>query len=361
MIRIDDWATDLLVSQGALVDREPGGLLRAMVPPEVAAALGAGEWLSLNFSAGPGADDPVEWTERLGRLLPATQRVAGARLRRWTPPAPVDPEAVLDRKLVMQNGIYRLVQSSPGQATYFWFLFEYSLESDERNVGAVPVCLNATADSVVPQPDALLSYVRDELEDEPDFQIPAPDLRRLFPAAADLARRALARAAAQLVDSANRRLARDTARLEAYYAGLTAQLQKRIAKASGEAAREKERSRLAATELDRVAKLEDLVRKFSPRARLNLAGLLVLTLPVEEMTVRLIHKKEERVRTFHWNHCLHLLEPPRCERCSEPAAPLQLCERMHCLCRECRTTCPRCGRQNCRICRPRCPCGEEQG
>ena len=120
-------------------------------------------------------------------------------------------------------------------------------------------------------------------------------------------------------------------------------------------------SRDFATELDRVAKLEDLVRKFSPRARLNLAGLLVLTLPVEEMTVRLTHKKEERVRTFHWNHCLHLLEPPRCERCSEPAAPLQLCERMHCLCRECRTTCPRCGRQNCRICRPRCPCGEEQG
>jgi len=78
---IADWARDLLVSRGALVETEEGAV-RAMLTPELAGALHASDWLSLRFGAGAGADDESEWLERFGRLLPREERVIGARPRR---------------------------------------------------------------------------------------------------------------------------------------------------------------------------------------------------------------------------------------------------------------------------------------
>ena len=55
MIGIVDWARDMLVSRGALVETEEAGALRAMLPADLAAALESGEWLSLRFGAGAGS------------------------------------------------------------------------------------------------------------------------------------------------------------------------------------------------------------------------------------------------------------------------------------------------------------------
>ena len=55
MLGISEWARDVLLSRGALVEMQDGEALRALLPLEVARALGTGEWLSLDFgtSAGP--------------------------------------------------------------------------------------------------------------------------------------------------------------------------------------------------------------------------------------------------------------------------------------------------------------------
>src|SRR5260370_10973463 len=127
---IADWARDLLVSRGALVETEEGAV-RAMLTPELAGALHASDWLSLRFGAGAGADDESEWLERLGRLLPADARVIGARLRHPRPAPPIDAGAVLDRHLVIHNGIYRLLGNGQGTARYYFFSFQYTIESDE--------------------------------------------------------------------------------------------------------------------------------------------------------------------------------------------------------------------------------------
>ena len=52
-----DWARDVLLARGALVETDQDGALRAMLSPELAGALSASEWLSLRFGAGAGADD----------------------------------------------------------------------------------------------------------------------------------------------------------------------------------------------------------------------------------------------------------------------------------------------------------------
>ncbi len=261
------------------------------------------------------------------------------------------------RELIIQNGIYRLVEDYSGSGQYFVFTFQYTVESDERSTGLLKVGLNATAQSHVPQVHALWNAVQLELEDDPEFEAPVELLVRMQPLAAVTAEDQVRPLIAGLEETANRRLARDCQRVESYYKGLLAQIAKRIARKAGDAsAVEKERSRSDATERDRSAKLEDLVRKYSLRVHLELTSVLVMRLPVREIVVRLIRKKEERTRTLHWNAFLKRLEPVLCEKCGRPAQPLSLCEKVHCLCKECWSTCAKCSRTYCRICQPRCKC-----
>jgi len=356
LIGIQDWVQDLLVSRGALVESEEGGGIRAMLPEEVAAKLGAGEWLSLDFRPRPGGDDPAEWMERMERLLPPGLLVASAQVRNPVPATQVDAEAALSSELAIQNGIWRLIGISPGTATYLFYTFEYTVESDDRSLGLVTACFNADARSVVSLPESFLRGVRERLEET----APAADrdtLARFFPAAATAAQAEIRKHAARNEESANRRLARDIERVSAYYEGLLAQIEKRIGRCANDAAAvEKERSRAQATVADRAAKLEDLRRKYSLRIQADLAAVLVVRAPVSQISLRMIRKREERQRVLHWSPVLRALESPVCEHCLARAHPLYLCERMHILCRACWAQCPGCARFFCRACQPHCKC-----
>jgi hypothetical protein len=359
MTEMVDWARDLLMSRGALVETEEAGALRAMLSPELAGALESSEWLSLRFGSGVGPDDEGEWLERLGRLLPRDARVTGARLRHFRAVPPIDSGALLDRELVIQNGIYRLLENSQATARYYFFNFQYSIESDETNLGVWTACLNASARSLVRQPDSLIGAVRDELEDDPGFVIPGEELTRLFPIALRGAQPEIRRLALGIEHSANRRLARDTERIGGYYGDLLRQIEQRISRKAGDPqAVEKERTRAAATELDRAAKLEDLTRKYSLKIRVEPGDVLAVSLPVREISARVVRKKVERVTKLHWNPALGALESPWCESCFGPARPLFLCDdRAHLLCKSCLAQCPNCEKHFCRACQAKCRCG----
>jgi hypothetical protein len=368
VIQLSDWARDLLMSRGALVENEgenegnTEGVIRALVPPEVSAKLAVNDWLSLDFGARGGADDPGEWLDRLSTLLPASPTVAGVRLRMRPPVGRVDAEAILNRELVVQNGVWRLVEDYAAAMPYYLFSFQHTVESDERTIGYAAVCLNGAARSLAEQPERLLRAVRDELEDDPAFTPPAESLRALYPLAARAARAEVRARIAFIEQSANRRLARDCERMESYYGGLLAQLEKRAARHTAEPpAAAKDRSRIEATRLDRAAKLEDLVRKYSLRVQLELTDVLAVSLPVRTISVRLIRKKEERQVTLAWNAILRALDTPLCEACSGRARPLYLCEKVHLLCAACLSPCPACARPFCRACQAKCKCGAPAG
>src|ERR1035437_4902508 len=359
MIGIVDWARDLLVSRGALVENEEAGALRALLPAELAAALESREWLSLRFNAGAGSDDENGWLDRLSRLLPTDARVVGARRRRPIVVPPVDATGALDRGLALQNGIYRVLEDYQQTARYYFFGFHYTIESDETSLGVVTVCLNASARTLAPQPEFLLNAVKDDLEEDPQPAIPRDELAQLFPIALRGMQPEIRRLAAGIEQSANRRLARDAERIDSYYKDLLSQIRKRMARrATGPEAAEKERSRAAATQLDRAAKLEALVRKYSLKIRVQPGDVLAVHLPVREISARLIRKKAERMAKLHWNPTLGALESPWCEGCSASAYPLFLCDdRVHFLCKSCAAPCPACGKHFCRACQARCKCG----
>jgi len=132
----------------------------------------------------------------------------------------------------------------------------------------------------VPQAEFLSKAVKDDLEDDPQPAIPGDELGQLFPIALRGVQPEIRRLAAGIEQSANRRLARDTERIDSYYKDLLRQIESAIARraASAEAV-EKERSRAAATELDRAAKLEDLVRKYSLKIRVQPGDVLAVGLP----------------------------------------------------------------------------------
>jgi len=355
---IIDFARDLLVSRGALVETEEAGALTAMLSRELADVLDAKDWLSLRFGAAAGSDDPGEWLERFGRLLPADARIVCARLRHPQARA-VDAAAVLERELVIQNGIHRLVEDYQAMARYFFFTLPYTIESDDTSQGVRIVCLNASARSLVGQPESLLEAVRDDLEEDGDFGAARTELPSLFAIALGAAQPEIRRLAAGIEQSANRRMARDAERIYSYYRDLQLQIQKRIARHKNDPpAAEKERSRAAATELDRAAKLDDLARKYALKIRIEPADVLAVSLPVREIAVRVIRKKSERLTKLHWNAALGKLESPWCEMCSAPAHPLFLCDdRVHFLCKSCLSPCASCQRQFCRKCQSRCKCG----
>jgi hypothetical protein len=359
MTGITDWARDTLLARGALVEVDPDGALRAMLSPKVATALGSSEWLSLRFGAGAGADDENEWLERLGRLLPADARVTGARLRRPIVSRPIDAEAVLDRELVIQNGIYRPMGNVARMAWYYFFAFQYTIESDETRLGICTQCLNASVRSLVERPERLLQAFEDNLEEDPGFVSEAGRLKELFPQALRMAQPEIRRVAEGVEFHANRRLARDAERIDGYYADLQRQIAKRVARHAGDTvAEEKERSRAAATELDHKAKLEDLTRKYSLKIRVEAGDVLIIPLPVQELSVRLIRKKADRVASLDWNPALGALEYPWCEGCLGRAYPLLLCDdRVHTICKSCLGPCRSCGRVFCRACQKKCKCG----
>jgi hypothetical protein len=167
------------------------------------------------------------------------------------------------------------------------------------------------------------------------------------------------RLALTMEQNANRRLARDSERIQSYYRDLMRQIEKRIVRhGSDPKAVEKERSRAAATELDRAAKLEDVMRKYSLKIRIESGDVLAVSLPVREIGVQVIRKKTERAATFHWNPALGGLESPWCEGCFGRAYSLFLCDdRVHFLCKSCLSACASCGKVFCRACQAKCKCG----
>jgi len=353
-VELSDWARDLLLSRGALVESEGQGALRALLPADVSARLAVGDWLSLDFGARVGADDSSEWQERLSTLLPPSPAVAGARLRQRTVAGPIDAEAVLNRELAVQNGVWRLVEDYAEAVPYYLFSFEYTVESDERTIGYARVCLNSASRSLVGQPERLLHSIQDDLEEDPVSSDVSGPLGGLYLLASRAAQAEVRDRIAALEQSANRRLARDSERMASYYGGLLAQIEKRAARRD---AAEKDRSRIEATRLDRAAKMEDLVRKYSLRVQLELTDVLAVRLPARAISARLVRKKEERLVTLHWNAVLRALDMPLCEYCSGRARPLFLCEKVHLLCGACWSACPACGRVFCRVCQRACKCG----
>src|SRR6266571_2625710 len=201
---LTEWTRDLLMSRGALLEEDESAL-RALLPGEVSQALGCGEWLSLNFETRAGADDGGEWLDRLGTLLPAGCPIVAARLRDRASVIGFDAAGVLDREFIVQNGVCRLIEDYSTFAQYFLCAFQYAVESDERSIGFFTVGVNASANSLAPQPESLLRALQERVEDDPALELPCEPLRKVASLLERSARREARSLIAVFEQTANRR------------------------------------------------------------------------------------------------------------------------------------------------------------
>jgi hypothetical protein len=174
-------------------------------------------------------------------------------------------------------------------------------------------------------------------------------------------------------DRAARLLELDRARLDAYYADLERDVERRQARASGEARRSSLEGKLAATRADHAAKLADAEAKHRLRLELDLLNLAVIAQPKLIFAMRAENRQAGVTRPVVWDPLRRVIEPWTCDVCGRPNSKLFMCANGHLACDRCLapqcvdckrvycsscaaelTTCVVCGRPVCRKSLTRC-------
>ena len=341
----------LLAREGALVDRESGRRLFAVLPPELAAALALPESASVRLFGDPkegevalplesaGMEWCIERAAARGRLacvrLPthATPKPAGAALKRFT----------------ALNGTVRSRGSRSRVATiHVWVLeFRYEACSEERAEGSVFLAVAPDVGAVsVPLAGALLQSLDHA---EPVARPPhAPDFEALARGAEPVARAEIDARLARFKEDRLRRLSADRERLLAYHDTLLSEASRRRAAEGGEQAL---REKAEAIVRQRDAKLAELAERHSVAVRYALSSALLASYeaPVCDLVVR--RRQREISVELVWDPFLHEPLPLACTACRAPALAFHVCDDAgHLTCASCAAKCPGCGRVTCHAC-----------
>ena len=146
-----------------------------------------------------------------------------------------------------------------------------------------------------------------------------------------------------------RRQERDLRRMEEYFQGLRAELDKRSRRAK--VTPEDRALKAAAIGREREAKLQELRERSQVRLEAALAAAVWVETPVAGVALRARRRKAERALRLEYDFATHHLLGPACEACGLDAPLPALCdERLHVICARCvpqaegRWHCPACRR-----------------
>ncbi len=363
--RFRDFAAHLLEHEGALVERiEPEGL-EVMAPPHAQQLLRIPELERLGFGAElpPGAQRAnleSDWLERFGHLLGERGRhvrmVLNVPLLSLT-----SPERIVERGLVLQNAVCRVVSTESAWTRYLIGVFRYTAISDEKREGLIKMGINLANSSVVdPFVDQLLAAVIGQTNGEeaalPSARLP-PDwsasrlqtyIERALPSRTRLH-------LSPFLNSMQRRLERDLIRVFDYYNDLRRESLSKTQKQSAEPARE--RLRLEALAREYEAKVADLRQKYALRVEVEWSQCVELVMPIQRINLLIKRRKGERRISLDWNPLTRKLDAPPCEWSFASDITRMVCdEALHLVSPAAHTPCAYCGKPYCRACHPqKCP------
>jgi hypothetical protein len=351
------FALEALGSRGALVDPTPDGGL-AVLPPELARSLGIPEELALTPGAatpdltGCGFGSPL--LERLIQDARATVPMTWVRLEGRAPS--VGQATAIAGRVVLRNGLLEVVEATPGEELYLSAFFSVVAEADDRHEALFQVVVRAQGAA---EPDPTLAALLD----------PRRAAHRLVPstatevsegaapARAELGEGELgtlvarARAAAEDLlagfrDSVGRRLERDRARLESYFASLMTDA--RAPRRS--VAREAIAAKLDHLESERRQKLGDLEPRYTIRATVTPAAFLYARVPAMRVRLRARRRKAEGEIVVVVPAEVRSPDRLACATCHRTTLRPAVCDdRLHLLCETCVPSAQ--GRPTCAACR----------
>ncbi len=374
MSALQAFASRLLEREGALVEAiDPEGI-EVIAPEPVQRALGIPEFCRLGFGAAMPegalrAGIETDWLDRFARLIGERGRCITRVVRPANPPLS-GVERLLEHELVLPNATYRLRGVAEAWTRYLVLDFRFTALSDEKREGLLRLGVNLATAAVL---DGVLERLLARLEMEPEatalpeaVDLPPPwPLERVL----DLVRRSVPARLARQVDpfakSLERRLARDRARVYAYYNRLFQDAMGSVAAAAeSDERRRREQQRGEAIEREYRARLDDLRRKYALRVTAHWAQTLELVMPVQRLEVLVRRRKGERLLRLDWNPLARRLEPlPFAFGDSTERDRLVCDDALHLVTPSGLAACPACGKAYCRACHPeRCPkCADANG
>jgi hypothetical protein len=361
-----DFVGHLMEKEGALVEKiEPSGL-EFVTPEPLAERLG----LPAEGRLGFGPEFPPralqvhfdsDWMERFGQVLGQRGRVLRRVLDLTTAP-PSEPERLLEHTLVLQNAVYRLLNLVPAWTRYLILTFHYSAVSDEKREGILQLGVNLSngspLDSITgPLLQAVAARPFGSNSPLPEAALPPLwESRRLHQLIQVALPQRIRHELSPFLNSMQRRLERDMARLYEYYNDLHRESLTRLRKQVTDSSQS---SRLETISREYQAKVADLRQKFALRIEVGWVQTLELILPVHRFELILKRRKGERRFHLDWNPLVRKLEQPPCEYSFTWESGRLICDdALHLVSIAAHAECPQCGKPYCRACHaekcPRC-------
>jgi hypothetical protein len=363
-----------LPRHGALVEDVGGDTLEVLLPPELAEHLGLAELEHLSFPdvsqepAAPAAMPDLEGTSRrivsyqselldtLGRLLVGNGAVAAAALAEPLSVKQLDLERDIERAMTLQNAVLRSHRQEPAVVPYLIVHCKYTALSDERREGMASLAIDERTLNVVDGIAELISEL--SLTTELPDDVRAAEFDPVYARACGAAQSLIQGVLAEFIKSTNRRLNRDVQRVTDYYRTIQQEIEANLKKRNLSAEeREREQSRIRATEIELERKIHDLQAKYDLTIRVEVVGVLRLFVPVTLLSLTVMRRKWTVPLELAWNPLLRELERPTCVGCYRPSKTIFICdEQRHIVCPECFSPCQACQHSWCRACTPRgCP------
>jgi len=268
----------------------------------------------------------------------------------------LDPERDIERAIALQNAVLRSHRQEPATVPYLIVHCKYTALSDERREGMVSLAVDERTLNVVEGLSELVPEL--PLTTELPNDVHRADFEQAYARACGAAQSLIQDVLADFIKSTNRRLNRDVQRVTEYYGTIQREIEANIRKKNlTPEGREREQSRIRATEIELERKIGDLQAKYDLTVQVEVVGALRLFMPVMLVSLTVLRRKWTVPVELTWNPLLRELERSTCVGCFHPSRKIFICdEQRHAVCPECFTPCPGCQHPWCRACAPRgCP------
>lgn len=339
-----------LAARGALVERGDAGAM-AVLPGELAGALGLPEAIALDLAAGDRAIHCGLGSPLLDRLVGEVRSTVPVASATWRaePPRLTVAERLAER-VVVRNGVADVMGVAHASATYLVGVFAWTAEADDRYQGMAMVVAHAGT-GAEPDPTstaAIAALVAGEASHDPSAVADERDARGGLGGAQVIARRAALAIGPRLDEvgaAVARRRDRERTRLDDYFGSLIGEARR----PRRQVARDAIAARVAALGAEHAAKLRDLTTRYTVRVRIEPVALAAIAMQVAAIRVRLRRRKAERELSLHVPPGARAVDALACAGCpGTTRAPLLCDDALHILCEACspeatgRPRCPAC-------------------
>lgn len=341
-MELRDLVEKTLERRGCLVEVRDPRCVQVLFPPELRERLAVGEMEILCFdgaetAGGIGIHYGSDFLKKLAPLVAERGRFT-VRIEETRAVFPRDPERVLAHNLALQNGIYRFKDLSVRWFSYLVVNFRVAALADTKSEALIAAVINEEAKTIPEGMEALL--VRRFPGEKagpglPDITVPPvpTSMRRLKVLAGHKAVETFE----DFLKSIRRRMGRDLKRIQEYYGTLAGEIETSLGKRKNDEAGARERavSRLEATKIEYLKKIQDIRTKYAVEFELVPVNALRVYLESPVFRIDVQRRKNARALEIPWNSLTRSLERFACEKCFRSLTSVFLSDAMDVLCPSC--------------------------